>query len=242
VLSPEQIEGVDLPRTRFGGYKADNVREHLRTVAWEVRRLLHEQGQAKAEQERLQHEIERLRRELARSERRGELEAVILESAQSAARDIRESARQDADLTLKKASEHAARLRHEVEREYTARLAEVEGLKTGSVKLRAELRRFIRSLLTLVEPGDLEANMQRHEMMSDLERVVQAQRAATPSLGEPTGPHAISDEVSPAGHPGQGHAEGEASADPERPHPRPDSQVILPFSGTDTNDESERVA
>jgi cell division initiation protein len=242
VISPEEIEGADLPRTIFGGYKADKVTEHLRTVAWDVRRLLHERRQAKSEHERLEHERDRLRHELVRSERRGELEAAVLESAQNTAREIRDTARREAELVLKKATEHAARLRREVEQEHAARLAEVEGLKEGSAKLRAELRRFIRTLLNLVEPGDLDANMKRHEMMSDLERVVQAQRTAQTGPSETAEPHSDPDAVPSAGHAGEGDVAGEVAADSGRLHLSSEAQVILPFAGTDTNDESERVA
>jgi cell division initiation protein len=242
VISPEEIEGVDLPRTVFGGYKADRVREHLRIVAWDVGKSLHERGQAKSEHERLEHELDRLRHELVRSERRGELESVVLESAQNAAREIRETARREAELVLKKATGHAAGLRREVEQEHAARLAEVEGLQEGSAKLRAELRRFIRTLLNLVEPGDLDANMKRHEMMSDLERMVQAQRTAKTGSSETTGPHSAPDAAPSAGHAGEGDVERDVTADSGRPHLTSEAQVVLPFAGTDTNDESERVA
>lgn len=242
MINPEEIEGVGLPRTVFGGYKADKVREHLRGLAWDVLTLLHERGIAKSEHERLEHELDRLRRELVRSERRGELESAVLESAQNAAREIRDTARREAELILKKATEHATRLRREVEQGHEARLAEVEGLKNGSVKLRAELRGFIRELLTLVEPGELDANIHRHQMMSDLERVVQAQRTARPSPTATIGPHSDRNSVPSTGHAGGEVAEGEVAADSEPLHLSSEAQIVLPFSATNLNTETNRVA
>ena len=149
MLTPEEIEGLELPRTFVGGYKPEKVTEHLRRVAWDIRRLLHERDVADAE-------LTRLRRELARSERREELEAAALGSAQRAAREIREASRQEAEVVLKKASEYATRLVRDVNREHAERTRELAELRAVNSKLRTQLRAFLKSLVEVVEAGDLE--------------------------------------------------------------------------------------
>ena len=173
MLTPEEIEGSNLPRAFVGGYKADKVTEHLRRIAWDLRRLLHERGVAETE-------LGRLRRDVAQSQRRGELEAAVLDSAHRAAKEIRAAAREESELLLKKAREHAERLRHDVEREHAARTREIESLRTMSGTLRTELRTFLKSLLEVVEPFDPSANAERRLVMADLERVVRATRASKP--------------------------------------------------------------
>jgi cell division septum initiation protein DivIVA len=256
VLSPEEIEGVALRRVAVGGYKADQVTGHLRSAAWTVRELLHEREEAKSECERLEQELEGLRRELARIRRRDELGAAFVESAQNTGKEIKAAARQEAELILKKASEHADRLRREVEQEHAARLADVENLKTGSAKLRAELRRFIKTLLQLIEPGPLDVNLQRHELMTDLERVVQAQRGARAIPGDPPAPppfpeaaESAAETPAPASDLGASdaavklaNAEGDAATGQGHSQFGPEMRTLRSIADQVDTDGSERVA
>ena len=165
-MTPEEIEGYVPPRSLWGGYRPDKVVEHMRRVAWDVRRMVHDHGVAQAE-------IDRLRRDLARFERREELDAALIRSAQTAAREMRDAAQQEAELVLKKANEHAERIRAEVAREYAHRTQELEGVKNANLKLRGELRGFVKALLELLEPP---AGAERRLVMADLERVVRSTR------------------------------------------------------------------
>lgn len=172
VLTPEDIEGVDLPRAATGGYKTHAVTALLRQVAWDFRRLLHERAA-------MQEDVTRVRGALARSERREELESALLGSAQSAAREIRETARREAELILKKAREHATELQMTAEREYAARTNELRQIEELSRLVRTELRVQLKSVLeALGEPAGRGDDEQQRPVMADLQRAVQAARAA----------------------------------------------------------------
>ena len=188
MLTPEEIEGLNLPRSVMGGFKPEKVNDHLRRIAWDVRRLLHEHAEAETE-------LGRLRITLARSKRREELEAVVFDSVQRLVRDIREAAIEEAELVVKKANEHASRVRHAVEREHAVRTHELEELKNAGGKLRAELRTFITSLLEVIEPEDLGADTHRLLVMADLDRVVHATRAAKPPRWDKAPGHAPTPEI-----------------------------------------------
>lgn len=171
MLTPEDIEGVEFPRAVAGGYKMHAVTEHLRKVAWDVRRLLHERAA-------MEEDVSRVRGELARSERREELESAVLGSAQDAAREMRETARREAELILKKAREHAIELRTAAEREYAARTNELRQIEELSRLVRTELRVRLKSVLeALGEPAGQVDDQEQRPVMADLERAVQAARA-----------------------------------------------------------------
>ena len=177
MLSPDEIEKGKLPRATVRGYKPDAVREHLRRVAWDYRQLLHDHKLAKAE-------LERVQRELQRNERREELESGVLDSAQQAAKEIRETGRREAELIVKKAREHADALRAGADRHHAARARDVEKLQQTGTKLRQDLRSMITSILSVLEPAG-SVGAERRPVMEDLQRVVESTRAAPkPTWGE----------------------------------------------------------
>jgi cell division initiation protein len=150
MLNPEEIENTKLRRSVFGGYRRENTRELLGQIASELRQLLHER-------DTLEEELRPLRAELLRRERRDEVEIAAFKSIQQSAHEVRESARRDAELLLRKAYKQASEARGIIDKEYTARVAEFQTLEEKSKVLRNELRTMLTSVLGALEDEPLAA-------------------------------------------------------------------------------------
>lgn len=212
MFTPEDIENVKLGRAVVGGYKADATRQYLRQVAWELSRALHERGT-------FEEESRRFRAQLVRYERREELESANLSGAHDAAREIREEARRDAELLLKKAYKHASEVRATAEKEASYRVAEFHELEEKSRIMRTELRGLLASVLeALSEPAGVPPKREERPVMDDLRKAVKA--AATQSVS------GINPELT-------GRRDGQ---------PADDDEPALPDEGQDEWSGGERVA
>lgn len=150
-LKPEEIDPELLPRASVGGFKPGPVEELLKRVAWDYRQLLHDNRQLRAELTGLQARAEEFERQLEALQNRktpDELARQAFAASQRAARELRESTRQECEETLKKARARAKR----IEREHTRAEAELRELQ----ELRRTVQERLRSslLATLEQAGN----------------------------------------------------------------------------------------
>jgi cell division septum initiation protein DivIVA len=122
-LRPEDLNLSALPRNRRGQLKEDALAELLQRAAWDYREVLAERQRLARTVEELTQRVDELTQQLAALEQDAsrhkspdELARVLLFSAQRAAREEREAARQESVLMLKKAARRAARLETETAR------------------------------------------------------------------------------------------------------------------------------
>jgi cell division septum initiation protein DivIVA len=145
-LNPDEIDSELLPRSSFGSFKPGPVEELLKRVAWDYRQLLHDNRQQHAKVAELQARAEELERQLeamtkeAQRKQPDELARQALAAAQRAARELRDSARQESELALKKAHTRAERIYRDNARA-SAELRELH-------ELRGALEKRLRSVLT----------------------------------------------------------------------------------------------
>lgn len=176
MLTPEDIESTKLRRSVVGGFKRDRTRELLGQIASDLREVLQER-------DALEKELRRSRAELLKREKRDEVEIAAFTSIQQTAREVRETARRDAELILKKAYKHASEARGTIDKEYMARLAEFQTLEEKSKVLRRELRSMLTAVLGALEdepsadaprPSEAADDRRRREVpvTQDLERAV----------------------------------------------------------------------
>jgi cell division septum initiation protein DivIVA len=144
-LKPEEIDPEVLPRASVGGYKSGPVEELLKRVAWDYRQLLHENRQLRGQLAELEGRAGELEQQLARFERESrrkqpdELARQALAASQRAARELRESTREECEIAIKKARRRADQLSRENTRA-VAELRELEELRrTAVARLRSSL-------------------------------------------------------------------------------------------------------
>ena len=143
---------MDLPRALVGGIKRDAVEDLLRQIARDYRRLEAENARLWQTLEGLEHRP----KESPQDERSEDMSAIVLSLAQRAARELRESTREECELMLKKARVQADR----IERELDTSVAELEEIHALRSELCDQLRSSLHALLrTFVaeNDGDLSA-------------------------------------------------------------------------------------
>jgi cell division septum initiation protein DivIVA len=155
MASPRQqdVNISDLPRTRLGHLKEEAVADLLQRAAWDNRKVVAENKRLAKTVEELTQRVEELTTQLvpfeeaaSRRKDHDELARTLLASAQRAAREERESARQDCELMLKKATQRAEHMEEDVTRRAEARLSELARLEA----LREEVIARLRSTLEAV--------------------------------------------------------------------------------------------
>ena len=170
LLTPEEIETVDLPRAMVGGYDRRSTDDVLRRIAWDMRALI---------QERLllEEEMQRLKSELSRSER--ESAAVI--ATQAEAQEMQETARRDSELMLRNAREQAERIVTAAERETAERVEALRRVEKVHGLVRVELRTLLTTLLeALSAPSDsVRESLRDPKLTEDLQRITRAAVAAS---------------------------------------------------------------
>lgn len=121
---------VELPRALVGGLKQGPTEELLQRVALECAHLSDENTKLEAVVERLEHELAR----------------VALAAAQRSAHEMRESARRECELMLKKASSRTRKLERDLRHARVATDAELRELES----LRREVCEQMRSALQTI--------------------------------------------------------------------------------------------
>jgi cell division septum initiation protein DivIVA len=180
-LRPEEIDPGRLPRASVGGFKPGPVAELLKRVAWDFRQLLHENRQLHERLVELQDRAEELERrvETLQEPRKppDELARQTLAASQRAARELRESTRQECEAALKKARGRANR----VERERSRAVAELRELHELRRAMQERLRSSLSAALEQVDDSRATATLE-----ADL--VAQVDTAETaPRTGERQG-------------------------------------------------------
>jgi cell division septum initiation protein DivIVA len=95
----------------------------------------------------LDAEVAHLRRKLHVFETRDELTRALLQSAQRAAREVRESARQDAEAMLKAAHRRAGEIEHDAHASARHSTTEIERLRRLENDLRDRLRQTLEAVI-----------------------------------------------------------------------------------------------
>ena len=159
-LRPEEIDLENLPRGR--GFKPGPVEELLKRVAWDYRQVLHDNKQLHNRLEELQDRAAELERELEtlRETRKppDELARQTLAASQRAARELRESTRQECEAALEKARSRVKR----IERERSRAVAELRALQELRRTTQERLRSSLEALLQRDDPhstADLDADL-----------------------------------------------------------------------------------
>lgn len=154
MLTPDEIEQIKPRRAFVGGFKRDKTRELLRQIAADFRRALDDRVS-------IEEETHRMRADLGRRERRDVIESSTLMAARQAALRIREEAREDAELILRKAYKRAGEIRRAADRERDARAGELQQLERQSELIRMELRTVLRSVLRALDERAAETSRDR---------------------------------------------------------------------------------
>jgi cell division septum initiation protein DivIVA len=158
-LSPDEIDASRLPRVRIGGFEPEATVELLKRVASDYGLLFHENPKLTATVEELRKaagelnsEIEALRSANASRREPDEAARVAIAAAQRAARELRESARRECELALKKARRRAGAIEAELERlNVGAAEAELHRVEKLQVEVRQRLEASLLSMLAVVE-------------------------------------------------------------------------------------------
>jgi len=147
-------EHVELPRAKLGGLKKGPVEDLLRRIARDYANLQRENRELREALERLETEAaeavpqgvpgsspaETTQRSSQETE---ELVAAVLAIAQKAAREMREAARSECELMIRKTRSHVLKL----EREKASAAAELEELQAVRREMRQSMRASLQALL-----------------------------------------------------------------------------------------------
>ena len=158
-LSPDEIDATKLPHVRIGGFDQQATVELLKRVASDYGLLFNENRKLTATVEELRKaadeltsEIEALRSANAARREPDEAARMAIAAAQRAARELRESARRECELALKKAQRRAGAVEAELERlNVGAAEAELHRVEKLQVEVRQRLEASLLSMLSLVE-------------------------------------------------------------------------------------------
>jgi cell division septum initiation protein DivIVA len=153
-LRPEDLDISAVARSPLGHLKADSVEQLLQRAAWAYREALAENqslGHAVVDLtqrvEELTRQVASLEEATARYKEREELTRTLLASAQRAAREERESARQEAELILKKAARREGQLEQKASRLEADRLSELARLEAWRDDTIARLRGTLEAIV-----------------------------------------------------------------------------------------------
>jgi cell division septum initiation protein DivIVA len=157
-LSPDEINATNLPHARIGGFNPEATVELLRRIAWDYGLLFHENRKLTATVEELRKAGDELTSEIealhsANAARRDPDDAsrAAIAAAQRAARELRDSARRDCELALKKARRRAGDIEAELERlSVAAAEAELHRVEELQADVRERLEAWLLSMLSLV--------------------------------------------------------------------------------------------
>jgi len=166
-IGQNDIDIERLPRALVGGLRREPVEELLRRVEWDYSQLCFEHEKLKEMGERRgpghveapdvpQAEVAATIDEVeARPVRQGrprepdELARIALAAAQRAAREMRESARDDCELMLKKARSRIQKLERDFERAKATNNAELEELDAMMSEIREQMRSALQTILPI---------------------------------------------------------------------------------------------
>lgn len=156
-VRPEDLSIAGLPKTPFGGVKADAADALLKRAAWELLELLARNKQLAAKVDELELVRQALELQVASLEEAAaghkepdEIARTLLSSAQRAAREQREGARREGELLLKKARERAGEIEGDARKHAEEALAEIAALEQLRDDVARELRAALEGLVALV--------------------------------------------------------------------------------------------
>jgi len=157
-IDPEEIGPANLPRTSLGGYKSGPTEDLLKRVAWDYRQLVHEHrtledaaDQLGRRADELEAQVRSLQGLLEEHRDPDEISRTLLAAAQRAARELRDSARNDCEAMLKKAQRRAGQIEAEAQTQTAAASAELARLQQLGSQVRQELRSTLDTILAMGE-------------------------------------------------------------------------------------------
>jgi len=157
-IDPEEIGPANLPRTSLGGYKSGPTDDLLKRVAWDYRQLVHEHrtledaaDQLGRRADELEAQVRSLQGLLEEHRDPDEISRTLLGAAQRAARELRDSARNDCEAMLKKAQRRAGQIEAEAQKQTAAASAELARLQQLGSQVRQELRSTLDTILAMGE-------------------------------------------------------------------------------------------
>jgi cell division initiation protein len=133
-------------RRSLRGYKASDVEQFLGRLSLDLEAILTERASLLEKVEGLQQRLDTYyaMEELLKS-------AVI--SAENAAQQRRESAKKEAELVLADANRRRSEILDDAHKEAQKVRGEIEGLRTESERLKAQMRSLLQAELSLLESG-----------------------------------------------------------------------------------------
>lgn len=152
-LTPDEIDAVHLPRATVGGYKARPTADLLNRVSWDYRQIMHQHDEVVEEVRQLRARVAELEQELQEAKQAAdgrrdldELTRVVLATAQRAARELREAARQEAETTLRKARRRGVDAERQLANRRERALKEIAALEATRSCLYEEMHSALESL------------------------------------------------------------------------------------------------
>ena len=149
---PDEIDAVHLPRATVGGYKARPTADLLNRVSWDYRQIASTRrsprgGEAAAARvAELEQELQEAKQAADGRRDFDELTRVVLATAQRAAREVREAARQEAETTLRKARGRGADIERQLANRRERALREIAALEATRSCLYEEIHSALESL------------------------------------------------------------------------------------------------
>jgi hypothetical protein len=171
-MRPEEISLDALPRVRRDGVDPEAAADLLRKAAWELMEALAANQKLGETVDQLRARVGELEGQLAELETRAakhrepdELTRSLLESVRRVAHEQRESARHEAELTLKKARSRAAEIEAAGRRRVEAGNAELAALERLRAEVAAELRSALEAVVALSDEPARAAELEAQESL-----------------------------------------------------------------------------
>lgn len=129
LLTPEDIENVELPRATIGGYNREAIDDLLRRILMDVRARVDERDSLEAEVRRLEEALS------------------VSELMERERVDAQEATRRECELLLKEARRQADEILNAAENETAARVEALERVERVHSLVRADLRKLLGAML-----------------------------------------------------------------------------------------------
>lgn len=184
LLTPEDLEDIDLPRARIGGYNRAAIDDLLGRILIDMRTRV-------GERDLLEAEVRRLKEAAAESE--------LLQKDRL---EMHEATKRECDHMLKEARRQADEIRNAAENETAARVEALKRIERVHSLVRVELRKLLGAMLEeLSTPSKVVREaLKDRQLAEDLEhitrRAIEAGAAATPERSGEAG--VTTDETLPA--------------------------------------------
>jgi cell division septum initiation protein DivIVA len=167
LLTPEDIEHVELPRARIGGYNREATHDLLGRLLMDMRAVVNERDVLEAEVTQLKEAL------------------TVRERLQTERVEAEEATRRECELVLKKARAQAQRILSAAEKETAARVEALTRVERVHSLVRVELRKVLGAMLEEVStPSTVVRDaLKDRQLADDLQHITRkAIEAGAPSV------------------------------------------------------------